>query len=349
MQRMLNRVPDNVDKREGSIIWDALAPAAVELAQMYAELGINNDLSYADTASGDFLTRRAAEFGVNRFPATKALRKGLFFDGEELPFDVPLRSRFSIGELDYVVVSRVADGEFALECESKGIVGNLLFGPLVPIDYIEGLSHAELGDVLIPGEDEEDDSALLNRYIEAVNEPSFGGNITDYKKKVGKIEGIGGVKVFPTWQGGGTVKCTIISSELNVPSLELVNKVQTVVDPEVNQGQGLGTAPIGHTVTISGVSAVNIDVTTTVTLDSETTIGQIQGDIEDVLSDYFLSLRKAWKDEEILVVRTAQIDARLLTVQGVVDIQGTMLNGFDSNIELGAEEIPVLGTVTVNE
>ena len=31
LERMLEKVPDNMDKREGSIIYDALAPAAVEL------------------------------------------------------------------------------------------------------------------------------------------------------------------------------------------------------------------------------------------------------------------------------------------------------------------------------
>ena len=35
MESMLSRVPDSLDKREGSIIYDALAPAAAELAQMY--------------------------------------------------------------------------------------------------------------------------------------------------------------------------------------------------------------------------------------------------------------------------------------------------------------------------
>ena len=37
LQRMLDRVPDSMDKREGSIIYDALAPAAVELQLMYIQ------------------------------------------------------------------------------------------------------------------------------------------------------------------------------------------------------------------------------------------------------------------------------------------------------------------------
>lgn len=31
LNRMLDRVPDYMDKREGSVIYDAMAPAAVEM------------------------------------------------------------------------------------------------------------------------------------------------------------------------------------------------------------------------------------------------------------------------------------------------------------------------------
>ncbi len=37
---MMDRVPDTIDKREGSVIFDALAPAAAELAQMYIEADV---------------------------------------------------------------------------------------------------------------------------------------------------------------------------------------------------------------------------------------------------------------------------------------------------------------------
>ena len=37
MERMLERIDDKLDKREGSIIWDALAPAALELEALYIE------------------------------------------------------------------------------------------------------------------------------------------------------------------------------------------------------------------------------------------------------------------------------------------------------------------------
>ena len=38
MQRMLERIPDTLDKRESSPVYMALAPAAVELASLYVDL-----------------------------------------------------------------------------------------------------------------------------------------------------------------------------------------------------------------------------------------------------------------------------------------------------------------------
>lgn len=38
MDRCLSRVSSSVDKREGSVIYDALAPACAELATLYTEL-----------------------------------------------------------------------------------------------------------------------------------------------------------------------------------------------------------------------------------------------------------------------------------------------------------------------
>lgn len=349
LQRMLDRVPDDVDKRPGSIIYDALAPDAAELAQLYIEFDTNINLSFADTATGEYLARRTAESGTNREPATKARRKGLFFASNDVPMDVPLGGRYSLNDLDYVVLGKMKTGQFIMECETAGIVGNQEFGTLIPIDYVEGLTRAELTDVLVPGEDEETDESLRKRYYDRQNEQPFGGNIADYKQKISGIPGVGGVKVFPTWQGGGTVKATIIAADYAPPSTTLVDEVQTWIDPLVNQGQGMGLAPIGHTVTITGAKSLVINVSATLTLAPETTIGQVQSDVEDAISSYLLSLRKTWADESTIIVRVAQIDSRILTVSGVLDVTDTLLNGAAANVVLTDDQIPMIGTVTLSE
>ncbi|RRJ62394.1 baseplate J/gp47 family protein [Paenibacillus oralis] len=348
LQRMLDRVSNDVDKRPGSVIWDALAPAAAELAQMYIELDVNYNLSYADTATGDDLTRKTSEFGVNREPATKARRKGLFYASGDVLMDIPAGSRFSINDVNYTAVSKITTGQWTLECETAGTIGNQEFGALLPIDYINGLARAEITDLLVPGENEETDDALRARYYEAVNEPAFGGNVSDYEQFINAIDGVGATKVFPVWNGGGTVKCTIIGADWNPPSTALINDVQTKVDPVVNSGKGYGTAPIGHRVTITGVTDQPINVSTTVALEAGTTVGQVQGPIEDAISAYLLGLRQSWATQEQIIVRVALIEAAILNVSGVIDITNTMLNGSSANITLGAEEIPSLGTVAIN-
>lgn len=349
LSRMLERVPDTLDKREGSVIYDALAPAAAELAQMYIELDTSFDLAFADTASGEYLQRRTAEFGIDRQPSTKARRTGRFYGAQDVPVDVALGSRFSLNDLDYAAISKISTGEWALECESAGVVGNQQFGALLPIDYVPGLVRAELAEVIVPGEDEESDEALRTRYYETVNEPAFGGNVADYEQTVNSMGGVGATKVFPVWNGGGTVKCTIIASDWNEPAEALIDEVQTAVDPTAaGQGKGYGTAPIGHTVTIAGVSGVPVEVATTVTLDGGSSVGQVQSPIEEAIAAYLLGLRQSWAAQEQIIVRVALIEAAILNVPGIIDVTNTLLNGTAGNLTLAAEEIPLMGTVTVN-
>ena len=50
MADLLAAVPDTVDKREGSVIYDALAPAAAEIVKCYIELDVVMDETFVDPA-----------------------------------------------------------------------------------------------------------------------------------------------------------------------------------------------------------------------------------------------------------------------------------------------------------
>ncbi|MDQ0269928.1 baseplate J/gp47 family protein [Cytobacillus purgationiresistens] len=348
LQDMLDRVTDDVDKREGSIIYDALAPAAMELAETYTYMDLLLLRTFAYTADGEDLDKRVGEFGVNRDPATYAVRKATISDANGNPHDdVPLGALFQLNSINYEIGDKVSAGNYRVIAKTAGQVGNIDFGGLIPVEPIERLGRAELGEVIVPGADEETDEHLRQRYYDTVNEPAFGGNIADYKRKINAIDGVGGTKVYPVWQGGGTVKCTFIASDYSAPTKELINTVQTNVDPEVNGGVGLGIAPIGHQVTITGVQSKSINVETVIVLLTGTTIGQVQSEIEKVIEDYFLYLRNDWTNQT-LTVRMSQIEARIVTIQGVEDVFDTKLNGLSNNVILEDEEIPILGTVTIN-
>ena len=153
LQRMLDRIPSTMDKREGSIIYDALASAAVELQQVYIEIDAFLRETFGDTASREYLIKRASERGIEPYPATYAVLKVTSTPSD---IDVAIGSRFSLNELNYTVVEKIEDGSYKISCDTAGAVGNKYFGALVPIDYIQGLENISITELLIPGEDEEE-------------------------------------------------------------------------------------------------------------------------------------------------------------------------------------------------
>jgi len=342
LQRMLDRIPDQLDKRESSPIYNALAPAAVELQLMYIEFDIILQETFGDTASREYLIRRAAERGIYPYPSTHAVLKGEF---TPISIEIPIGARFSLNDLNYYVKEKIEDGIYQVECEESGVKGNQYFGDLIPIEYIDGLETAKLTELLIPGEDEEDTEELRNRYFSSFETKSYGGNRKDYIEKTNSIPGVGSTKVTPIWEGGGTVKLTILNSEFTKATPTLVDTVQQEIDP-TKDGHGLGIAPIGHIVTVDTVEEVTVNISSNITFDDGYSFTTLKPQIEETISDYLLELRKDWANQTNLIVRIAQIDTRILGIQGVVDIADTKINGKAENLILSEYQIPMMGGVS---
>lgn len=195
LERMLNRVSDKFDKREGSVIFDTHSPTAIELQLLYIELNTLIAESYGDSASREFLIRRCKERGIIPYEATHAVLKGEF-----TPTTIDVTGqRFNIGTMNFIVLEKIVDGEYQVKCESPGIIGNQQMGTMTPIEYVEGLETAELTELLIPGEDEEDTEDLRTRYFDSFKEKAFGGNVQDYLEKTNAIPGVGSTKVTRVW------------------------------------------------------------------------------------------------------------------------------------------------------
>lgn len=339
LENMLSEVPDTLDKRKGSLIYLSLAPAAHILSLLYEETDkVYND-TFADTATKDNLTRRCAERGIHRKQATNAIRKGMF----NIP--IQMSSRFSIDDTTYITIE-VQDKEAKLKCEQEGEIGNTRLGDMLPITYIKGLEKATLIDILVPGEDEENDESLRRRYFESLNSLAFGGNIADYKAKTKSIQGVGGVKVYPVWDGGGTVKVTIIDSMFSKPSEELINIVQTILDPVINSGEGFGLAPIGHKVTVVGVEEKKVNIKSKITLVNGYVWEDVKPIIKEEIAKYFTGLCKTWENEETMTIRISNIESTILRIRGVLDIENTIINNIGKNLILTGDQVPILIEIT---
>ena len=74
LERMLARVSDKFDKREGSVIFDTHSPTAIELQLLYIELNTILAEAYGDSASREYLIKRCKERGITPHEATQTLQ-----------------------------------------------------------------------------------------------------------------------------------------------------------------------------------------------------------------------------------------------------------------------------------
>lgn len=348
LKRMLDKVPTNVDKREGSVIYDASMPAAIEFMLLYAGLDFFYKNTFGDTADREHLIERALERGLKPEAATYARCKAKFTP-ETL--DIPIGSAFSYDDVNYIVAEKVSAGIYFVDCDTSGTIGNKPAGTMIANDYISGLRTAELLEVTIPGENEEDTEVFRQRYLASFDSQAFGGNIQDYKEKIGKIQGIAGCKVYPIWKGGGSVRIVFMTSEYKPPTVDFVATVQEMIDPVPFNGQGVGIAPIGHTVTVEGVQ--NSAISIAMKLTAEQAPENYQTEIEGVIDAYFEELNVKWPETKVdrsdrvsntgLTVRVAQIESRILGIAGVIDVENLSLNSSDENLVLGVDELAVRG------
>lgn len=344
---MLYRVNSKYDKREGSMIYDGVAPAAFEFAEAYIMARAIIKQTYAKTADRDFLALRAIEFNIVPREATYAEVKGKFSQA------VDIGTRFNYEDLNFRVtdVIDLSNNEFKLICETPGAKGNYCIGRITPINTIPGLQNAEIKEVLVPGQDEEDTEAFRERYIRALKSKAYGGNGADYKEKVLTIAGTGGSKIYRCWNGGGTVKVVIINNEFNKPSQELVKEVQNVFDPTPNKGKGYGLAPIGHTVTVEAVQEVVINYEIPVVMTAGHEPNEIKEELTKRIEERLKARRKEWttQDEtQFLTVRTSIITSLAVDLDKVVDVGDIKINGQKvKRLDLQPNQIPKLGTVTL--
>ena len=323
----LSRVPSDVDKREGSVIFDALAPCAFKLAEYYNQLDNFIDLVFGDTAVGEYLDRVVADFGLTRKPATCAVRKVITNEA------VDIGSRWAIDDVVYKITAMLETNLYSAACETAGSIGNSYTGQLSNIDNTSDAA-ATLGDIITSGTDEETDDNLRERFYEQVRKPSTSGNVHDYEKWALAVAGVGAVKVTPLWNGNGTVKVLIVDSNKTIDT-SLESKVAAYIET---------VRPIGATVTVASPAGLSVGVTANVKLDGSKTLADIQAAFTTAVTEYLKSIVF-----RMYSVSYAKIGSLLLSTPGVADYNTLLVNSGTVNIAVPDEDIPIAGTITLSE
>lgn len=196
------RVTAAVDKREGSMVMNGVAPSMAELAQLYIAADFVFQATYLLTAPREYLIKRASDRNMAPYPASAAVFRAVF------NIEVPVGTRFSCEDLNFIVTGRLTDDtdtdtrlSHEVTCETVGAVANSYAGTLIPVEYVSGLTLAELVELVVPGDEEEETETFRQRVLDSFQSQAFGGNQADYIEKVRAIAGVGAVKVHAVWNG----------------------------------------------------------------------------------------------------------------------------------------------------
>ncbi len=376
LELALSEVPDDVDKRQGSIIYDALAIGCTKLADAFMEVKQIVDQSYMRTATRDInVEYRAEERGIRREKATFAQRLATFTYSDGKPATIPIGSLFCtiednkenvvnfkvIGQ--YVVDDIAVFGSYVVECETEGTIGNTYFGEILPLTDIGTLGTATLTTVLTPARDIESIESVKERYFATFDIEAFGGNIADYKRIMSKFTGVGQKQIYPRTKEDEEIVVSCVDPNNQPISTDYGDTIQQTLDPENyynngndTSGMGLGEVPIGHKVTVTTPEIFPINVELNVILQNTAYFETVRQNIETNLRAYIKQVQDLWDDgdgEYETIVYYNQVVVASSTAGGVVNVNDCKINGGEANIVLPQNRtkqlIPVLGTVTVSE
>jgi len=322
---------------EGGFLDHIFGPVALELWTLYSALDAVLPIAFVDESSGTYIDARSAEYGIERKAGTKATavmdlsgKAGTvvpagtaFLTPEGMEFDLLEAVTLTGGSGQGTVVAVVVGSAYNVEA---GAITQMVV-------TLPGLD-AWTNEAAVGGADAEADNALFGRLSAHLQQPSTSGNVYDYEQWALTADGVGAVRVTPLWAGPGTVKVLLAG-----PEREPV--AEAVVDACAERIEAL--RPVGAAVTVRSAAGLTINVAATVTVESSTTPEAVRETFAARLDEHLKSI--AFTGQNLLYNRVAYL---LLGIDGVSDYTALTVNGGAGNVEIGTEQVPVLGEVAVS-
>lgn len=205
-ERLLQEIPSTYDKSTGSFTYDIERASAVEFDNIYDQVERFKNQSHPTTASGKYLDRCVAPFGITRKAAQASSGKVTFYGKPGTV--IPEGSLAASGNIIFRTVTSLTlsdngEGEVNVVCNAEGEKGNVPTGYINRLPYsISGVTRVTNGERTEGGSDEESDSELLERYLDYVTRPNTSGNRYQYISWAEEVEGGGGNYDKRKVQGG---------------------------------------------------------------------------------------------------------------------------------------------------
>lgn len=345
---MLSQAPPDIDTRQGSIYYDAVAGAATIIARTYADLNITAQIIYIDSTGGEYLDKKASEHGMTRNAATKAVY-AFSYDGTT----PTVGSRFYYDGFYFVLESR--NNTLVLVADAAGEASNHIESgtPAIPVNPISGLNTATFGMIQVYGEDIESDDDFRERLRRKISGPTENGNKAHYKAWCEEVDGVGTARIFPLWNGPNTVKAVLITPEGTPASDSVVAAVQEYVDPN-GDGLGEGVANIGAHFTAAKAGEYYIHVLLTgVILKSGFTMEQATAEVRTAVAAYLKECNLESKGDSPIRIYVSKITSLVYTLESIDSFSGLSLNSQSASTvtayeTVTADKVAVIGTVELD-
>lgn len=243
LAEMLNDVPEDLDRSEGSYIYDSTAPAANQFERAAFQVQEMLKRAFASTAFGPYLEERGYEAGI--FKREAEFAKGVLKITGAANTSYPTKDKIVAvpsDENDPEIQSYRMESDVQTDAQGVGYVnitavtagraGNVPVGAIsIMVDTIEGITSVNNEQPTTGGTDREADDPFRERYFQKKRNPSSSGNKSDYANWALEVPGVGGVVVVPVDEGWGTVGVYLLGDDKLPASDEVVDRVQQHIYP----------------------------------------------------------------------------------------------------------------------
>lgn len=353
LDRMIDRIDDTWRKEPGDFMYDAIATVPQEVIDLQISQDTLLQNMHAQYAEGESLDLLLDEIGLTRFPAVKNQRTvhitadaGVVIPGGHKL--VAIVTGEDGNPIEYVInntatFTTALTMAIPITAVTAGIEANLATGSeLSLVPPIAGVRLIVDAGTDIQGRDTESDLAAWQRYDFQVKNPDTGGNKNDYKRWASEVEGVGKAKVFPLWNGNGTVKVVLIDTEMQPISPSLLVTAQNYIDPG-SSGRGEGQAPAGASVTAASGIPIALNLSANVVYENGADAVAAKASFTERLRQYLMTV--AFTEPQMPIVYN-RVGAMFFETPGINNYSNLLINGGAADIMPGPEEVAVIGTVS---
>lgn len=334
--KILENTDTSISRVEGSFAHDMASGVAYSLHELWQEMGALYSVMFFDGLIGEYLDKRAAEYGLARTQGKRAT--GSITILTNFDTTIPAGTYFtSESGYEYVTTEAVTTenntATVGIEAENIGAAYNALNIEVMRLTVsVPGVVAGRLSGDITGGADEESDEGLRERLYNQIR-AAGSGCTNDYITWAKEVPGVGAVQVIPRWNGAGAVKVLISSGAYEAASEELIAAVAEHVDAK---------RPIGAVVTVDTVTAIEIDVSAAVVLKPGYESEDVNTVLNAVLTEYLRECAMNNWD-----VKYNRIGALLMSIEGVLDYSDLTVNNGTANVTIESGHMPVCGMVTL--